>query len=453
MDGILLFIALILAKFAGFLTRLFNMGSGQTLPGLIALKIYPKLIQKLSSQIKKQKIIITATNGKTTVAAMIGQFLTNQNIKFVNNLTGSNLARGIAASLVNKSNLFGKLNLDYGIFEVDEALLPYAIKNINPQIVVLGNLFRDQLDRYGEVDAISKKWQSALKSANKNINLICNADDPAIANSAQYFSGRKIFYGINDKVKKENQKVESARDTNLCFNCFSLLTYKNIYFAHLGDYYCPNCDFKKPKLDFFASGITAQNNRIAFKLNNSKIQYNFNIAGVYNIYNILAATLTLKTVGFDEKEVLESIKNFKPVFGRMETFKIDGKKFEMILIKNPAGANAVLNALDSNAKYFILALNDKLADGTDVSWIWDTDWEKIAQAKEIFFTGSRKYAIALRLKYAGFSNIKTFNNYWEAINEMSKKATSDEKIYILPSYTAMLEIRKILENKKIVGKV
>ncbi len=423
MDNIALFFALVIAKSAGNLARLFNMGSGQTLPGLIALKIYPNLIKKLSSQIKKQKILITATNGKTTISAMTSQFLTSKKISFVNNLTGSNLPRGMASSLISKSNIFGKINLDYGVFEIDEAFLPYAIENINPQIVVLGNLFRDQLDRYGEVDAIGKKWQMALKKANKNMILVCNADDPAINFCSKSFSGKKIFYYVKDEDKKQKT-----------------------------DYYYSDNTANKPKIDFYATSINQAKN-ISFKLNNSKFKYDFNILGVYNIYNILAATLTLKTIGFDQNEILKSIKNFKPVFGRMESFKINNKKFEMILIKNPAGANAVLNSLDKKAQYFILALNDKIADGTDVSWIWDTDWEKIKKAKEIYFTGNRKYAIALRLKYAGFLSGKIFNNYWEAINLIAKKTPSSEKIYILPSYTAMLEIRKILENKKIVRKV
>ncbi len=456
--SIRLCVAILVGKFIGFLTQAFGRGSGQSAPGLIALKIYPDLIRDLSRGIEK-KVIITATNGKTTTSEMVAGILKENCENYVRNSSGSNLARGIASALIEKSDYVGNIQLNYGVFEVDEAEFANIASVIKPDVVILGNIFRDQLDRYGELDTIARKWQDTLQKLSAKTLLVVNADDPSLASIANSFRGDKIFYGIRTHKKINEDEIEHASDSVRCFNCRQILNYKTRMFSHLGDYYCVGCNSSRPKLDMWADEIVHCKDSIEFKLydNKSIVKINIKILGSYNVYNALAAFIVAKEWEFTEDSIAQSFVSFKPAFGRMEEFVYKNNKFRIILVKNPTGANTAIEILNqAKDKYVICALNDKIADGTDVSWIYDVDFESLGDMKKIVSMGTRKYDLALRLKYAGVDEkyIKVSNNYWKEIEIAGgKKIGDDECIYILPTYTAMLEIRKILEKKGLVEKV
>ena len=451
MKSIRKFCAIIVGKIISFFAILIGNGSGAAAPGLVALKIYPELITDLCKNIEKKKIIISATNGKTTTATMVRAILENNCDSYISNQTGSNLARGIASSLIKSSNLIGEFKIDYGVFEVDEAVLPYMIKQIKPDIVVLGNVFRDQLDRYGEIDAILAKWQKALRSAKPETQLLLNGDDPGIAGLRNGLKLETFFYGIDAKIEKDEIILDHAADSINCPICSKELQYKSQQFSNLRNYQCNFSGFNRPKIDLLAKDIDEKLNQTQFDVDHDK--YEITLGGIYNVYNALAAIGVARLLDISYSVVNNSFKNVKPAFGRMEEFQIDGQKYKIILIKNPTGANAVINIFRKmNNKNILIALNDRIADGTDVSWIYDTDWEKIGDVKQIVCMGTRRYDMAIRLKYAHIEigKIKTTVNYLSQITSMKNK---DDYVYILPTYTAMLEIRSQLEKKKIVEKI
>lgn len=448
MKDIKKFLAIFLGKILGFASILTGSGGGAA-PGFCALKIYPEIIADLCKNIEKQKIIVTATNGKTTTTAMIRAILDENCDSYISNQTGSNLARGLASSLIAQSNMLGQFRADYGVFEVDEAVLPYAIEQIKPDIVILGNVFRDQLDRYGEIDTILAKWKNSLVKTKRPIKLVLNGDDPGIAGIRDGLKLETIFYGIDANTKSANNVLEHAADSINCPLCFRKLQYVSQQFSHLGNYSCTNCGFKRPKIDIAAYDIEESLDETCFKID--KKDYKLGIGGTYNVYNALAAVGVARLLDISDEVIYRALENIKPAFGRMEEFTIGKQKYKMILIKNPTGANAVINILKNiQNKNIVIALNDKIADGTDVSWIYDVDWENLDAVRQFICMGTRKYDMALRLKYASYEEKQII------ISEDWIKATekiNSECVYILPTYTAMLEIRNQLEKKKIVNKI
>ena len=434
-----LFFSITIAKVISQLSRLIPFIGGSALPGLIALKLNPTLINQISKKNQLKSIIVTGTNGKTTTSRLLGKILKTNNIKYIHNRAGSNLLRGIASTLINQSNNFGKIDKKLAIWEVDEAIVPQAIKQLNPSIILFNNLFRDQLDRYGEIDSISNKWKQGVNNLSKNTKLIINVDDPSLNYLSQSLKAKTtlITFGLSKSLSQQ-QTLSHTADAIFCPKCHQPLKFTSIFTSHLGHYQCLQCNFKR----------STPNNSL-----NKKITTN--LPGIYNQYNILAATTIAKTLNLPQASINTAIKNFKPAFGRAETFKDKDKSVQILLVKNPTGFNTVLETLNKNKQLtnspLFLILNDLIADGTDVSWIWDVDFEILKSRKTpIIISGLRAYDLALRLKYAGINPkliqlqpklSKAFNQF---INLKGKQA------YILPTYTAMLSLREILRQKKLI---
>lgn len=409
------------------------MGSGSTWPGHIALSLNPDFIKQIIKKNNLKIILIAGTNGKTTTGKLIQTIFEKNGKKVFQNAAGANLLNGVASSLILNSNFSGKIDKNFAIFEIDENTLPLILKEIeNPNYIILLNLFRDQLDRYGEVNTISRKWENAMRHLPSETTLILNADDPQIAYLALHPEGVSVkYFGIDPK--NSTNKVQHASDSAYCPNCGHKLIYDSVYFSHLGIWYCDNCRFKHPQETFISSPA-------------------YPLPGAYNEYNTNAAVLLAELIGVNKKIINSALHEFKPAFGRQETLNFRGKKVQIFLVKNPTGLNETLKTITSlKASNLLIALNDRIPDGRDVSWIWDVDFEDFSsQFKNIVASGDRTYDMGLRLKYAGFNKFETEEYLSKAVDIAINKTLGNETLYILPTYSAMLEVRKILTGKKIL---
>ena len=427
-----------------------NLGQGSTWPGHIALFVNKNFIKEIIKANPDLKIILIAgTNGKTTTGRLIQTILEKTNHRVFQNESGANLLNGIASSLLLRSGVLGKINQDFAIFEVDENTLPLILKEINnPDFVIILNLFRDQLDRYGEVNTIAKKWRKALLKISSRTTLILNADDPQIAHLGLSRSAvsstppkwnrsyTSVFYFGLDNMRTHVSIHQDASDSAYCPNCRNKLEYKNLTFSHLGDWNCSNCLQKRPKLDL------------------SKFSY-YPLPGVYNKYNTNAAVLFAKTIGIDDAKIEQAIKKFSPAFGRQERLNVGNKNVQIFLSKNPTSFNESLRTIkELRAKNILFVLNDRIPDGRDVSWIWDVNFEELLNSEKITISGDRAYDMGLRIKYSQFtihnSQFTIQPDLKKAIKVALNKTLKNQTLYILPTYSAMLEVRKILTGKKIL---
>ncbi len=439
------FFLIIFGKIVNFFIRIFNLGSGSTWPGHIALSVNKNFIKSLLKKNWNLKIILIAgTNGKTTTGKLIQTILEKSNKKVFQNAAGANLLNGIASALIINSNLSGKIDKDFGVFEIDENTLPLILKEIeNPDFIILLNLFRDQLDRYGEIDTITSAWKKSLDNLSSKTTLILNADDPQIVYLNPHRQAIPIpyrkrsydqvyYFGLEDK-KPVITNSQHASDSIYCPRCQTKLIYKTVYFSHLGNWICKKCGYEHPKKTFTKSPF-------------------YPLAGTHNEYNTNAAVLLCKNLGIDEANIASALKSFKPAFGRQENLEINGKKVQIFLSKNPTSLNESLRTIANlNGKNLLIVLNDRIPDGRDVSWIWDVSFEDFSsQFKNIATSGDRALDMGLRLKYAEFESFEIEENLEKAINISLEKTSKNETLYILPTYSAMLEVRKILTGKKIL---
>lgn len=441
-----------LAKFMGktifYVLRFFKHGA-TALPGLWALNFDPNFVAKIR---KNQKcIVITGTNGKTTTAHALAKILKDAKYSVIHNLSGSNLLRGVASTfLISKPT-------DWAIIEADEAAFSKIVPQVKPKLIIILNLFRDQMDRYGEIDKTSKIWQKTLNQINFKTQILLNADDPVLGYIGQNIKNKiaapaKItrvkFFGFND-LNIGTKNAEHAADS-LVSPTGKKLKYDHFFFSHLGIYNGrPNLNYKieNIKLNSFKGSEFNIRNDLNLKLKT-------NLPGVFNVYNIGAASIAAKILNINRKIIKKSIVGFKPAFGRAETLNINNKKITFLLIKNPVGFNQIISLLQENTenKDLLIGINDKIADGTDVSWLWDTDIEQLTlSTNQITTCGTRAYEMALRLKYAGFKSneIIIINNIEKAFNKFIKNSTKDN-LYCLLTYTAMFELRQKLVKLKLV---
>lgn len=419
---------IILGKLIIFLSKILNLGSGSTWPGHIALKINPNFINDLLIDTSAKKIVVAGTNGKTTTGKLITSVLKTNKKRYAHNLAGANLLNGLASELIQSSDIRGKINKEYVVFESDEFALPQILEKVKPDYLICLNLFRDQLDRYGELDSIAKKWIEAINKQSK-ISLILNADDPLIASLGQ---GRKNVYYFGLYEKQNLKHLMHGADSIHCPVCLNKLIFKKVYFSHLGEWYCSKCDFKRPKIDMKTTSF-------------------YPLSGFYNKYNTLAASLVLGRIGFSKSQIVDGFRNFKPAFGRQEKIIYKDKEIILFLSKNPTSFNESLATVkELGGKNLLFVLNDRIPDGLDVSWIWDIGLERILDKEmNILVSGDRSYDMALRMKYANiFCHIE--KDLIEGINSMIESLDSNEKLYILPNYSAMLDVRKLLLGRKLL---
>lgn len=434
-------ISVYIGKIIGFISRTLQFGSGFTWSGEIAMRIDPTVISVLAAKVETI-ILVAGTNGKTTTTAMLKTLLSG---KAFSNTSGANLLNGIAGALIAHVSPVNQKKKGTAIFEVDEAVLPAALVRLQPAIVIILNLFRDQLDRYGEVNTIVKNWHHALTKLPQSTTVILNADDPQVAFLGEKLRARVRYVGIEKTGVKSSSQGELWGDSLYCPSCGSRLHYHDHIFSHLGNWQCSWCGLKRPALSINA-GMLA-----------------LSIIGVHNQYNAAAAILAAQAITRHSVDtLLMQLDHFKPAFGRMETLATQASgKVTIMLSKNPTGLNENIRLLAScsDVGAVLLVLNDRIPDGTDVSWIWDVDFEPlIKKSKPMIASGDRAYDLGVRLKYQ-ISNtkdqryseqIKICINLKEALMYALDKTGNGETLYILPTYSAMLEVRRIALGRKIL---
>lgn len=440
-------------KIAGGLTRALRRGGGSAIPGLTALKLSPGILTRLLDAIPQGYVFVTGTNGKTTTVAMLSRILSVAGHDVLTNRTGSNLSQGLISHVIERTGSLGRLRVEassIGAFEVDEAALIDILPDLRPRIVLLTNLFRDQLDRYGEIDSISIKWGRIIGGAGESLHVVVNADDPAVMNAATRGKGMISTFGVRDG--RNGAVPDEWADSASCPVCSTPLEYRSLNYSHLGDYKCPDCGFERPAPDVEATSVRAEGLAPAsFSLHyrGSSYDISLNLPGVFNVYNALAAAAAAFALGISADAVQRGLEEVKPVFGRAERIVVDGVELVLLLIKNPAGANEVLRSLrqEPEPANYLIALNDGFADGEDVSWIWDIDFEGL-KATSVVVTGDRVEDLALRLKYAGLAGSEML-----AVEAGRESALSrvlggpTGRVNVLATYTAMLELRALLVRR------
>lgn len=453
-----LILALVVAKIAMYLSKLSGRGRGSSLPGMLALRIYPDLLKHYQGQPRKGVIMTTGTNGKTTTSNMLSDILVYAGYKVVTNREGANLITGVATAFIKASTLTARLlNCDYAVLEVDEAAFPRVIRWLKPNRVVVTNFFRDQLDRYGELDTTVGKVLDALKQLPEDTKLILNADDPLVARLARETGQAAIFYGVRSDEALSSAAVYS-REAKFCPFCGGTLFYNIYLYSQLGDFICPQCGFARPYPDIEAVGVTSGGSGTraticAKGLAKGIWPIYIPVQGIYNIYNGLAAFATALSLGVVPEKAALSLTTYAPATGRMEAFRYGNKQVTLTLVKNPTGFNQALTALlaKKERQDILIAINDNDADGRDISWLWDVDFEVLAQFLEQFnrfiCSGQRAEDMALRLKYADVPTERLVieRDYQRAL----QTALQGEGAVagILATYTALWPVEKILSQK------
>jgi lipid II isoglutaminyl synthase (glutamine-hydrolysing) len=500
-------LAIAAGKAAQIASRRLGRGGGTSLPGVVAGRIDPGLLPRLAGQLPLGVVMVAGTNGKTTTARMLADILTRGGHAVVHNRSGANLLSGMTTAFVAAANLGGRVAAPIAVMEADEFALPAAIERLRPRLIVLNNLFRDQLDRYGELDTIARLWRAAVNRLDTTTTLLVNGDDPMLVGVVRDLPPeRAIFFGLDLGTTADDRRLRldhlpHAADAAHCTRCGARLAYHALYLSHLGDWYCPACGHARPPLTIAARAIRlegvkaltmevgsgreptavgAEVGRSAdhasaapasesapppsrheltqthFSLLPSPFSLHVPLPGLYNAYNALAATTAALAFGVDQAQIAAALGGFRAAFGRIERVPFEGREIILALVKNPTGFNEVLRMLVGGETAGVttptlLAINDLDADGRDVSWLWDVDFEVLTEGTAPLHTaGIRGPDMAVRLKYAGVATDRIVphppDDLRRAILDFVRAAPDGATLYILPTYTAMLEIRRNLAD-------
>jgi UDP-N-acetylmuramyl tripeptide synthase len=500
--------AIIAGKAAGLASRALHVGGGTTLPGVVARRIAPDTLRRLSAALPQGVVLVGGTNGKTTTTRMLATILADDGRGVLHNRAGANLVTGLTATALAGSNLSGRLRADIGLFEIDEAALPRALEETQPRLVLLHNLFRDQLDRYGEVDTIAASWRAALERLPADATVLLNADDPAVAALGERLNARVCYYGLED-TRHAGGAATHIADSQFCRRCGARYRYDAIFYAHIGHYACERCGQRRPAPDFRLErlqleGATGARLYLSFPIAQDRsgghtlydmhngssapaaaaapesrgyVEIRLPLPGLYNALNGLAASAAALVLGVGPARARGTLERFSAAFGRIERIDAGGRPLLLALIKNPVGASETVRMLVSDQQieneelriekmdafagpsqfsilnsqlHLLMAINDKHADGTDVSWLWDADFERLmGRVAGAVVSGTRAADMAVRLKYAGVKpeHIAVEPNLARALDAALARLPDGATLYALPTYTAMLELRAELARR------
>ena len=438
-------LAILLCKALRLVSRILHRG-GTAMPGRFALKVCPELLSLLAKDVKS--VAITGTNGKTTSSRMIEEAFAEKGMNYFANRSGANLISGITTEFVMNCTVTGKMRKEYAVIECDEAAARNVFKQLKPQVVVVTNLFRDQLDRYGEVTHTLENIREALKGAPEAL-MCLNADCSLTASLAGSLPNRAVYFGIDKGAAPSRLKPEIS-DATHCIRCKTEYEYDYISYGHLGGFRCPKCGYRRHRADYAVTDITDQRSdgsTVVMNVKGAKHLVDINLPAMYNVYNAIGAVAAVTEMGLGTETAIAALSRFKCGFGRMEQFELGKGGAKMMLVKNPAGCNQVIEFLQEIKDRFnlVVCLNDRGADGTDVSWIWDADFEGLTslggRLESIVVSGDRAGDMRVRIKYAGIPDerIRMERDYEKLVDWMTRQ---EKPTYIMPTYTAMLELRE-----------
>jgi lipid II isoglutaminyl synthase (glutamine-hydrolysing) len=445
-----------LARAAGALSRASRRGGGTSLPGKLLLRMDQRAIGRLASRLGRGAVVVSATNGKTTTSGMVAAILRQAGLNPVHNRAGANMPGGVATALLEQTDR-GRARSAIGLFEVDEAWLPTVVEDLSPHTVLLGNLFRDQLDRYGELDKLADEWSALVAQHAAHTAFVLNADDPLVADLGRDGEGeprpRVTYFGLEDR-SHALERIEHASDAKHCRRCGMAYEYTAAYLGHLGVYECPNCGNARPAPSVAARRVELRGmagSRFTLSSPVGVAHVSLRLPGLYNVYNATAAAATCLEVGASLEQVERGLESFSAAFGRGEEIDLGDRRMAILLVKNPAGANEVFRTLagaDGEAELDVwMVLNDRIADGRDISWIWDADFETLApRAGRVVCSGTRAAELALRLKYAGVDErrLEVIPSLERGFDRAHRGGGGEQTLYALPTYTALLQLREVL---------
>jgi lipid II isoglutaminyl synthase (glutamine-hydrolysing) len=438
-----------LARMAGKLSRFAGRGGGTTLPGKLLVAMDPGAVGRLSRELPLGAALVSATNGKTTTAAMAAEILGDR-FRLAHNRAGANLMSGIGSTLIEERGA------ELALLEVDEGAFADVARQVNPRAVCLGNLFRDQLDRYGELELVAERWRAAVKALPSAAWTVVNADDPVLAGLADERE-RTLRFGIDDPAAAR-ERLPHAADSKYCLRCGLPYAYDAAYVGHLGAYRCPACGASRPALDVAARSIALDGlDGSSFELVTPDGERRITLAlpGLYNVYNAVGAASLALVLGATLDEIQQGLARFRAAFGRFERIRAGDRAVLVLLIKNPAGANEAVRTLVAGGapRIAVVALNDEIADGRDVSWIWDVDFEPLSAHLELLVaSGARAEELALRFKYGGLAGerIEVVPDLTRALDRGLELLAPGEELAVLPTYTAMLALRDVAAARGLV---
>ncbi|MCB0881282.1 MAG: DUF1727 domain-containing protein [Thermoleophilia bacterium] len=444
-------LAVPIARAAGTLSRRLGRGGGTALPGKVVLRLSPRAVEHLGAGLRGGTVCVSATNGKTTTCRLLAAALTCDGSALVANPAGANLMSGVAAALM--AGRRGRPRPDRALFEVDEAALPEVVRQLRPHALVLMNLFRDQLDRYGELETVAAAWRRMVDDLPPQTTLVLNADDPAVADLGRRRSS-VVYFGVDDPTVA-TREVSHASDSTRCLVCAQPLEYARVTLGHMGAWRCPSCGDARPAPTVRATRVSIDSTRgqsIEWATPRGTASATLTLPGVHNAYNATAALAAALTLGVAPAAAATAMGRAGAAFGRGERIRVHGRDLVMLLAKNPAGANTTVRTLlgDRDPLHLLVALNDRTADGQDVSWIWDVDYEPLLDHIDVLtVTGDRAHDMALRFVYAGLprERVRVVENPSRALDAALAGVPDDRPLYVLPTYTAMLSLRAELVRR------
>jgi len=449
-------LAISAGKLAGASGRILGIGGGTSLPGMVARRIDPGVLGAVIGTSTATKIVITGSNGKTTTSRMIAEMAKESGNRLSHNRSGSNLVQGVTSVAVNFANVFGQLESDVLVFEIDEGTMQHVIPDIKPDVVVITNIFRDQLDRFGELYAVARGLDKVLEGLPETSTIILNGNDPQVANFGQNAKAKRVFFGLNTTEIGTPVPDQSA-DVIRCIHCQEDLEYKVAYLSHLGLYRCPNCGYTLPDLDIAATSVTLAEDgksptQVTLSTPEGEMHLEIPLPGVHNVYNAAAAVGAALAAGFPKEKLPIALAKMQPAFGRLEEIKAGEQTIYLAFVKNPTSFNLIMRLIKQHPgqKHLLLAASHTVVDGEDFSWLWDIDVEEIApQVVDVICSGNKPEELAMRVKYAEVpaEQIRMIEDREQALDAALKNAGPGGTLYVMATYSPTQELRRIMQKR------
>ncbi|HLI69068.1 MAG TPA: MurT ligase domain-containing protein [Ktedonobacteraceae bacterium] len=449
-------LAISAGKLAAISGRVLGIGGGTSLPGMVARRIDPDVLKAVMSGSAAKKIVITGSNGKTTTSRMIAEMAKESGNRLSHNRSGSNLLQGVTSVAVNFANPLGQLESDVLVFEIDEGTMQHVVPEIQPDVVVITNIFRDQLDRFGELYAVARSLDRVLEDLPETSTIVLNGNDPQVANFGQKARARRLFFGLNTTEVGVPVPDQSA-DVIRCIHCQEDLEYKVAYLSHLGLYRCPHCGYTLPPLDIAATSVRLASDgkgptHATLSTPEGELEIEIPLPGVHNVYNAAAAVGAALAAGFPKQKLAPALAKLQPAFGRLEEIRAGDQTIYLSFVKNPTSFNLIMRLIMQHPgqKHLLLAASHTVVDGEDFSWLWDLDLEELApDIMDAICSGNKPEELAMRLKYAEVptERIRLIEDREQALDAALKNAGPGGTLYILATYSPTQELRRIMQKR------